>query len=149
VVFHFKAAFLMTRSLKTGLKLENFLYTKEVNVPVVRNEKGETEALIIRNPKTINKYHSVVMKQMKKWVKTGSIEWVEKANGLPSKFCSSIVIAPKAGPELYRLCFNGGPIKYMEKDKQPCKLEPAAMALKCLQKGDLMCKVDDKSGFHQ
>ena len=24
VVFHFKAAFLMTRSLKTGLKLENF-----------------------------------------------------------------------------------------------------------------------------
>ena len=47
------------------------------------------------------------------------------------------------------MCYNGGPIKYFEQNKQPCHLDTAKQVLDNLRKGDFLSKVDDKSGFHQ
>jgi len=109
-----------TNKSKSG----DYTYYRKVNVPVVR-KNGEIQPLCVRNPKTITSYHSVVMKQIRKWIKCGSLEWIPQSLNPKPLLVSSMVIAPKAGPELYRICYNGGPIKFFEQNKQPCHLDTA------------------------
>jgi hypothetical protein len=49
---------------------------------------------------------------------------------------------------MYRVCYDGSPIKKIEAYKHPCKLDEIRKILHFLKKGMLLCKIDDKSGFH-
>lgn len=106
---------------------------------------------MVENPKSLTKHHDVVVKQLKKWIKTGALEWIKPKVAKKSDLLliSSMVIVPKAGPEQFRLCFDGSPVKAVESFTQACHLDSCGHALAALKQGDLLVKIDDKSGFHQ
>ena len=122
-------------------------YHKKVLHPVYANGPLKGQNLKFRNPNGLFELHDFVIKQLKKWTITGALELVEKRSPTPL-LTSAIIIVPKAGPEMYRVCYDGSPIKKIELFKHPCKLDECKKVLNFLKKGMLMCKIDDKSGFH-
>jgi hypothetical protein len=132
----------------------NWLYPRNVLHPVeVGDKRTRGTSLVLKNPRSIYQHHDIVLRQILKWLKSGALEWISedriKSEEIKPLLTSSIIVVPKSGPEQFRVCFNGNPVKLIEKNKQACTLDSLASALSFLKQGDLLTKVDDKSGFHQ
>ena len=127
-----------------------FAYPRMVLYPVeVGNNELRGTPLVIKNPRSLYQHHNVVLRQLLKWIKSGALEWIPENSPEKPLLQSSIIVVPKAGPEQYRVCYNGNPVKVIEKRSQACTLDSLGQALSYLRVGDLLTKVDDKSGFHQ
>ena len=97
---------------------------------------------ILDNPKEIQD-------QIVKWVRQGVMNYLGRANEIESKMRTSLVLAYNENKDAYRICFDGGAGKETQAYTVPCELDTVGMALKALDKDDLLCKLDDKSGFLQ
>jgi hypothetical protein len=126
-----------------------YLEQRRVLYPGYAKSNDRKKALVVPNPVSLVNHHEVVLPQIKKWIKTGALEHVPKTDKSVPLLTSAIIVVPKQGPEKWRVCFDGSPIKAIERFTQPCHLDTCGDALKVLQKGDLLVKMDDKSGFHQ
>ena len=98
------------------------------------------------NAKNTSKHHKFVTDQILKWRSTGAIEIIEDQENFKPKLSTAITVADN-GSKL-RLCNDGGQLKHIQTHKIPCHLDPITSALRYMKKGDLMCKNDDKQGFH-
>ena len=90
-----------------------------------------------------------VQEQLIKWSKAGVIKKLGDINKIKSKVRTSLVLAYNENKNAYRVCFDGGAAKVTQKFEVPCKLDSIYDALNLLEEGDMMCKLDDKSGFLQ
>ena len=100
------------------------------------------QAKILDNP-------TEIQNQIVKWVRQGVMNYLGRANEIKSKMRTSLVLAYNENKDAYRICFDGGAGKETQAFSVPCELDTVGMALKALEKGDLLCKLDDKSGFLQ
>jgi len=125
-------------------------YHRKVLHPVFASGPQKGCNLKFKNPKALFTLHSFVVKQLQKWTVTGALEMMtgEKVKSFNPLLTSAIIVVPKAGPEMYRVCYDGSPIKKIESHKHPCKLDECRKILPFLKKGMLLAKIDDKSGFH-
>ena len=126
-----------------------FQYPRLVLHPVeVGDRRTRGRSLVLKNPRSLYQHHSVVLKQILKWLESGAMEWVPPGSPEKPLLTSSIIVVPK-GENDWRVCYNGNPVKMIEERPQPCTLDSLSSALSFIRKGDLLSKVDDKSGFHQ
>lgn len=126
----------------------DYVIARRVLYPGFASCNKRKKSFRVKNPPGLVKHFEVVLKQIKKWVQTGALEVVpnDLANPL---LASAIIVVPKQGPEQWRVCYDGSPVKAVESYTQPCHLDSCGDVLKVLKKGDLLVKMDDKQGFHQ
>ena len=108
---------------------------------------------IMKNGDSVIENKEFIIKQIKKWVKSGAISCVGKVNGEKDRknqckqFFSASIFVVCTSKE--RLIFNGHPIKILERFKKSCVLDAVPDVLKIVKKNDILLKFDDSSGFHQ
>jgi hypothetical protein len=115
---------------KTGNSGENFsrIYTRKVLAPVFAEGDKKGKNLVLRNPKGLTTLHEFVIKQLVKWTETGAMQIVEQRNYKPL-LSSAIIVVPKSGEEMYRVCFDGSPLKALQGNPQPCHLDDCEKVL--------------------
>ena len=114
---------------------------------------GKTRSAIMKNGDSVKDNTEFIVKQLKKWIKSGAITCVGKVNGPKDlknqrkQFFSASIFVVITSKE--RLIFNGHPIKILERFKKSCVLDAIPDVLKVIRKNDILLKFDDSSGFHQ
>ena len=114
---------------------------------------NKTRPAIMKNGDSVKERSEFIVKQIKKWVKSGAITCVGKVNGPKDRknqekqFFSASIFVVCTSKE--RLIFNGHPIKILERFKKSCVLDAVPDVLKVIRKNDILLKYDDSSGFHQ
>ncbi|CAG5101436.1 Oidioi.mRNA.OKI2018_I69.YSR.g17087.t1.cds [Oikopleura dioica] len=129
-------------------RVGKFHYTRQIHYPVFADGDNFGKPLVIKNSKGTNKHIGVIANQIKKWMESAALEYRPPEAKHSILMMANWVVVPKQGEEQWRTCYNGGPLKVLERYTQPCHLDSAGQVLKILKKGDLLSKWDDKSGFH-
>ena len=140
-------------------KSQNFdsWYPKIKQTPVWFEYKSQTwkyPPIIDTNPEIERAQSKLIEKTIEKWLSNGAIIMMD-SNEKPD-LCTPVVLANvqlPGGPvpdenKKERMCHDGGYEKAIEGYSFPCKLEDLYGILQVLEKGDLLSKSDDKSGFH-
>ena len=140
-------------------KSQNFdsWYPKIKQTPVwfeYKSQSWKYPPIIDTDPVIEKAQYKLIEKTIEKWLANGAIIMMDD-NEIPD-LCTPVVLANvqlPGGPapddtKKERMCHDGGYEKAIEGYSFPCKLEDLYGILQVLEKGDLMSKSDDKSGFH-
>lgn len=123
---------------------------QRVVTPMGSDKDGKPINFRLKNSNKLLLHSAVIMKHIKKLIDNGSIELLGKVDEVPPDevlLCSGLVIVPKGDD--WRVCYDGGPLKSVEKFSVPCSLDSMIHVLRYIQKDDYLLKYDDKSGFYQ
>ena len=119
----------------------------------IKRDRKEAKPADFKNGASVVEHKDFIVKNIKKWVKSGAISCIGKINSEADKklqknqFFSASIFVVCTSKE--RLIFNGHPIKILERFKKSCVLDAIPDVLKVIKKGDYLLKYDDSSGFHQ
>ena len=132
-------------------------FGKKVHTRVLapmRKQGGEFRDSFFRmkNSAKVLDHENTIKNHILDHIGNGSLEYLGPEGSNIVKNCamltSGLVIVPK-GADSFRVCYDGGPIKAVERFTIPCKLDSIAKVLLYIKKDDYMVKYDDKSGFFQ
>ena len=136
------------------------IYPKaRVPVLVFKDKKTnsvKTTRADFKNGENVTEHGDFLVEQISEWCKSGAVSLIGPINSEADKkftrngnfFNASIfVVENSLGKK--RPIWNGHPLKLIERFKKPVVLDDIPTVMKVLNKGDILNKFDDKSGFHQ
>jgi len=137
---------------ETGKNLEeratsgDYEYPRVVKYPIFARGPNFGKPFRLENSRSISKNNDEVVKQIMKWIQSGAVTHIPDKTSVKPLMHSNMVVVPKADGDI-RICYNGGPLKQIERFSQPCHLDSCADVLHFIRKGDLLAKMEDKQMF--
>ena len=122
--------------------------TKPLMIPEDEPSESALKPIFHTNPEKMEKYFAFALKTVQKSLISGALVMLPK-NAPQPLFLSPLVFANLEDPyKKDRMCIDGSGFLNYEAYKTNCKLESLLHTQTMLEKDDLMCVTDDRSGFN-